>query len=89
MTTVTEPYVAYEVRIPAGVPHRGITKDPEQVLAEYRERLGPDAFIQILTPPLSLREAKQWEAMMERNRTTPRNQALGWGSVTPLETVTR
>ena len=68
MTTATQPYVGYEIRRPAGVRHRSITQNSEQTLAEHRERLRPDAFMQILTPPLSLREAKQWEQFRKHHR---------------------
>ena len=81
MTTATHPYVGYEIRRPAGVPHRGITQDPEQTLAEHRERLGPEVFIRILTPPLTLREARQWERFLKRHRHYRPNPADPWGSL--------
>ena len=71
MATAARPYVGYEVRIPAGPPHRGITTDPKQCLAEHRERLGADAFIRVITPPLSLRKPasgrKCWSAKAIRH----------------------
>ena len=88
MATATRPYVGYEVRIPAGLPHRGVTDDPERCLEEYRERLGADAFMQVLTPPLSLREARQWEEMLGRKGRPALNVELGWGGVAP-STLTR
>ena len=80
MTTATQTYVGYEIRVPAGIPHRGITHNPEQTLAEHRERLGPDAFMQILTPPLSLREARQWEQFRKQRRHYRPDPANPWGS---------
>ena len=68
MRTATQPYVGHEIRVPAGILHRGITQHPEQTLAEHRERLGPQAFIRILTRPLTLRQARQWAAMRESDR---------------------
>lgn len=68
MTTASKPYFGYEVRIPAGVSRRGLTTDPERTLAEYREQLGPSAYIRVLTSPLSLNEARQWERLMKGTR---------------------
>ena len=85
MTTVGGPYVGYEIRVHGGPPYRGITTDPERCLEEHRERLGPSAFMQIMTPPLSAREARAWEELLTRK---PRlDPALGWGGIaatTPL-----
>ena len=82
MTTATRPYVGYEIRRPAGVPHLGVTQDPAHTLAEHRERLGPDVFIRILTPPLTLREAIQWEQFRKRHRHCRPNPADPWGALT-------
>lgn len=68
MVTPNRPYVGYEVRIPAGVSHRGLTTNPERTLAEYREQLGPSAHIRILTSPLTLNEARQWERLVKGAR---------------------
>lgn len=81
MTNETHPYVGYEIRQPAGIPHRGITQDPEQTLAEHRERLGTGVFIRIVTPPLTLREARQWERFLERHRHYRPNPADPWGAL--------
>ena len=75
MTTAARPYVGFQIRRPAGVPHRGVTQDPQQTLAEYRERLGPDVPMRILTPPLTLREAKQWKRFVELHRNHRPNPA--------------
>lgn len=83
MADDNRPYVGYEVRVPAGAPHRGIATEPEQCLQEYREQLGPDAFIRILTPQLSFREARQWEKMLEHKCRPALNIELGWGGVAP------
>lgn len=83
MSLASKPYFGYEVRIPAGVRHRGLTTDPEGTLEEYRERLGPAAMMQLLTPPMSYREARQWDEMLKRNRQPALNSALGWGGIAP------
>ena len=79
MVAVGEFYVGYEVRVHGGPPHRGITTDPERCLEQHRERLGPDAFMNVLTPPLSAREAQAWEEILERKRNQALPLALGWG----------
>ena len=87
MTTASGPYVGYEVRIHGGPPHRGITTDPERCLEQHREQLGPSAFMQILTPPLSAREARAWEELLARKQRRALDPALGWGGIaatTPL-----
>ena len=80
MTTASKPYFGYEVRIPAGVRHQGLTTDPERTLEEYRERLGPSAMMQILTPPMSFREACQWDDFRTGKGHPALNTALGWGN---------
>ncbi len=81
MATANKPYFGYEVRIHAGPPYRGITTDPERCLEEHQERLGPSAFLRIITPPLSLREARAWEDLLTRKHLPASGAALGWGSV--------
>ena len=81
MTTASKAYFGYEVRIPAGVRHQGLTTDPERTLEEYREELGPSAMMQILTPPMSFREACQWEDFRTGKGRPALNTALGWGSI--------
>lgn len=83
MSLASKPYFGYEVRIPAGVRHRGLTTDPEGTREEYRERLGPAAIMQLLTPPMSYREARQWDEMRTRNENPALNTALGWGGIAP------
>ena len=80
MLTASKHYFGYEVRIPAGVRHRGLTTDPEGTLEEYWERLGPAAMMQLLTPPMSYREARQWDEMRTGKRPLATDAALGWGS---------
>ena len=81
MTTASGPYVGYEVRIHGGPPHRGITTDPERCLEQHREQLGPSAFMHILTPPLSAREARAWEELLARKQSRALDPALGWGGI--------
>ena len=68
MEPTSKRYVGYEVRIHAGVSHRGITSDPERRLEEHRRKLGPSAYMRILTSPMTLRVARQWESLQERTR---------------------
>lgn len=69
MLTASRPYFGYEVR------HRGLTTDPEGTLEEYRERLGPAAMMQLLTPPMSYRDARQWERVVKGTRGYRRPQS--------------
>lgn len=81
MTTSGGPYVGYEVRVHGGPPHRGITTNPKRCLEEHQERLGPSAFMHILTPPLSAREAKAWERMLAHKQNQALDPASGWGGI--------
>ena len=75
MLTAGRPYLGYEVRIPSGVRHRGLTTDPEGTLEEYRERLGPSAMMQLLTLAMSYREACQGERLVKGTRGYRRPQS--------------
>lgn len=81
MEPTSKRYVGYEVRIHAGVSHRGITSDPEGRLEEYRKELGPSAYMRILTPPMTLRVARQWESLPERARGYQRARRRAAGKV--------
>ena len=68
MTSASKRYVGYEVRVHGGASHRGITSDPDRRLQEHRRKLGPSAYMRILTSPMTLRGARQWESSRERTR---------------------
>ena len=66
MASANRQYVGYEVWIHGGVTHRGITRDPKRRLRDHRRKLGPSARMRILTSPMTLRRAQQWESSQER-----------------------
>ena len=68
MTTSSKQFVGYEVRVHGGPTHRGITSDQERRLKEHRAQVGPSATMKILTNPMPLRQARQWEKLQERTR---------------------
>ena len=68
MTLNNKQFVGYEVRVHGGVTHRGITSDPERRLREHQMQLGPSATMRILTPPMSLLRARNWENNQSRTR---------------------
>lgn len=68
MTLRNKPFVGYEVRVHGGPSHRGITSNPERRLREHQAQLGPSAHMRVLTPPMSLRQARSWEKMQTRTR---------------------
>ena len=87
MTPNNNPFFGYEIRMHGGPTHRGITTDPERRLREHQAELGPSAKMRILTPPLSYRQARNWERIQSRPRRYHRDvwrQESGMGMSTPL-----
>ena len=68
MALNNKPFVGYEVRVHGGPTHRGITSNPKRRLQEHQTQVGPSATIRILTPPMSLLQARQWEKLQTRTR---------------------
>lgn len=63
-----KPFIGYEVRVHGGASHRGITSNPERRLREHQAQLGPSARMRVLTPPMSLPQARNWERAQTRTR---------------------
>ena len=63
-----KPFVGYEVHVHGGPTHRGITSNPERRLREHQEQVGRSATMRVLTPPMSLLQARRWEKLQTRTR---------------------